>query len=113
MSRAWITALVAGVTVACAPAAAPGRDAQAPATVEIDNQAFLDVNVYAIRSGQRMRLGTVAGLTTRTFVIPRTLVGTGAVVRFQADFIGSDRAPVSEEMMIWAGDEVELTIPSA
>lgn len=105
--------LLAVAALACAPQQSEsGRTAPAPATVQVDNQAFLDVNVYALRSGQRIRLGTVTGLSTRTFVIPRTLVG-GALVRFQADFIGSGRAPVSEEMVIWAGDSVELTIPAA
>ncbi|MGI8619044.1 MAG: hypothetical protein ACR2L6_08130 [Gemmatimonadaceae bacterium] len=113
MSRALALPLLVGLAMACAPAAAPGRDTQGRATVEVENRSFLDVNVYAVRSGQRIRLGSVTGQSTRTFVIPSTLVGTGALVRFQADFIGSNRAPVSEEMMIWAGDEVELTIPSA
>lgn len=105
--------LLAVIGLACAPhQAESGQTAPAPATVQVDNQAFLDVSVYALRSGQRIRLGTVTGLSTRTFVIPRTLVG-GAAVSFQADFIGSRRAPVSEEMIIWAGDSVKLTIPAA
>ena len=45
--------------------------------------------------------------------MPATLVGSGLGVRFIADFIGSDRAPVSEEVTIWPGDEVSLTIPAA
>lgn len=37
----------------------------------------------------------------------------GATVRFLADFIGSNRAPISEEVVIWPGDTVELIIPSS
>ncbi|MCR4341319.1 MAG: hypothetical protein NUW01_15685 [Gemmatimonadaceae bacterium] len=77
----------------------------------MENQAFLDVNVYVLRSGQRTRLGTVTALTTRTFVLPRTMVGTATTVRFLADFIGSNRAPVSEEVVVWEGDEIELRVP--
>ena len=104
--------LIAAGATACATAGTLPRSDEGSATVEVANQAFLDVNVYVIRAGQRMRLGTVSGSSTRTFVVPRTLVGTGAQVRFLADFIGSNRAPVSEEMVIWAGDRVQLTIPS-
>jgi len=104
--------LLAADAVACAPAATIPRSADLGASVEVDNQAFLDVNVYVVRSGQRIRLGTVTGHSTRTFAVPRTLVGTGATVRFLADFIGSDRAPISEEMVIWPGDRVEMIIPS-
>lgn len=81
------------------------------ATVRVDNQAFLDVNVYMLRSGQRTRLGTVTALSTRTFVLPRSVVGTAVTVQFLASFIGSSRAPVSEEVLVWEGDEIELRIP--
>ena len=81
------------------------------ATLRVDNQAFLDVNVYVLRSGQRTRLGTVTALTTRTFVLPRTMVGTAVTVQFLATFIGSNRTPVSEEVVVWEGDEIELRIP--
>lgn len=81
------------------------------ATVRVDNQAFLDVNVYLLRSGQRTRLGTVTALSSGTFALPRTVVGTAVPVRFVAAFIGSSRAPVSEEVTVWEGDEVELRIP--
>jgi hypothetical protein len=97
---------------ACAPRA--GRVEIPPgtaATLRVDNQAFLDVNVYVLRSGQRTRLGTVTGLTTQTFVLPRTMVGTAVSVRFLADFVGSNRAPMSEEVVVWEGDEIELRIP--
>lgn len=99
--------------VACAPAATVPRSGDLGASVEVENQAFLDVNVYAVRSGQRIRLGTVTGHSTRTLALPKHLVGSGATVRFLADFIGSDRAPISEEVVIWPGDTVELIIPSS
>ena len=110
--RLWrASLLLAAGTLACAPGATPGRGPDTGASVEVENQGFQDVNVYVVRSGQRMRLGTVTGNSTRTFAVPRTLVGTGAMVRFLADFIGSDRTPISEEMVIWPGDRVELIIP--
>lgn len=113
-ARLWCGSLliVAGVT-ACAPGATLSRGSENSASVEVENQAFLDVNVYVLRSGQRTRLGTVTGHSTRVFAVPGYLVGTGTMVRFLVDFIGSDRAPISEEMLIWPGDMVELIIPSS
>lgn len=104
--------LIWATTSACAPRSpreeiVPGTTA----TLRVDNQAFLDVNVYVLRSGQRTRLGTVTALTRHTFVLPSTVVGTAVRVQFLAAFIGSSRAPVSEEVLIWEGDEVELRIP--
>lgn len=107
-----VALLVWATASACAPRSArvdvaPGTSA----TLRVDNQAFLDVNIYVLRSGQRTRLGTVTALTRHTFVLPSTVVGTGVTVRFLAAFIGSSRAPVSEEVLVWEGDEVELRVP--
>ena len=108
----WVSLLLSAVALACAPRSTrqdipPGT----AATLRVDNQAFLDVNVYVLRSGQRTRLGTVTALTTRTFVLPRTMVGTATTVQFLAAYIGSSRAPVSEEVVVWEGDEIELRVP--
>ena len=105
--------LLATAAAACASAAlgVPGAARQG-ATLRVENQASLDVNVYALRAGQRIRLGTVNAHSTSTLRVPATLVGSGMGVQFIADFIGSDRAPVSDEVVIWPGEEVRLTIPS-
>lgn len=106
--------LLATLATSCAPRVGPDQVTPgARATLRVDNQSFNDVNVYALRSGSRMRIGTVTGLTTRTFVLPKTLVGTGTRVQFIASFIGSRRGPVSEEITIWEGDEISLRIPAA
>lgn len=104
---------LAGIAGCVRAGTAARNDDARSAQVVVENNNFADVNVYAIHSGQRIRLGTVTGNTTRTFAVPRTLVGSGVLVRFLADFIGSSRAPVSEEVVIWPGDSVGLMIPAA
>jgi hypothetical protein len=79
--------------------------------VEVENQGFSDMVIYALDGSQRVRLGTVTGNSTRTFPIPRHLVGGGGTIRFLADPIGGNRAPVSEEMVVQPGDNVGITIP--
>ncbi|HKP28138.1 MAG TPA: hypothetical protein VJU15_02005 [Gemmatimonadales bacterium] len=99
------------VTAACGGKSAPPVDPMAPAYVEVQNQGFLDMTVYALRSGQRIRLGQVSGNSTATFELPRTVVNPGLPIRFQADPIGGNRTPFSQEISVSPGDTVVLRIP--
>ena len=78
----------------------------APTWLVVHNQAFLDVNVFVYRSSQRVRLGTVSGSSTARLLIPANLLFGSTPLRFQADPIGGQRKPVSQEISVSAGDEV-------
>ena len=83
-----------------------------PATLlKVQNQAFLDMTIYVYRSSQRVRLGVANGNSTSKFVIPANLIFGATPLRFQADPIGRNRQPVSQEINVTPGDEVVLTIP--
>jgi hypothetical protein len=88
-----------------------GSDANAPTVVQVDNQAFLDMAVYAVRSVERVRLGTANGNRKTNLTVPRALVSGLTALRFVADPIGATRASVSEEITVAPGDTVVLTIP--
>lgn len=88
-------------------------DPDAPTVLRVENQAFPDMTIYAIEGSRRVRLGTVTGNTTSKFTLPKYLVRTLTTLRFQADPIGSNRAPVSDEITVSPGDEVTLRIPPA
>ncbi len=80
--------------------------------VHVENQAFLDMNVYVLTGGGgRTRLGTVTGNTNQDFVIPEYVVGPANSVRFFVEPIGSNRTPISDEISIRPGQTVTLTIP--
>jgi hypothetical protein len=81
------------------------------AAVQVQNQGFSDMVVYAIHGGQRIRLGLATGNSTNTFTIPRHLIRGAGGIRFLADPVGGNRTPVSEEMTVNPGDVVTLTIP--
>jgi hypothetical protein len=83
----------------------------APAYVQVENQSFYDMTVYAVRSGMKIRLGIVSGNTTAMFEIPRSLVSPGLPIRFMADPVGSSRTPFSEEIGVSPGDTLVLRIP--
>lgn len=96
---------------ACSKTPPASVDPMAPAMLEVENQSFYDMNVYVMRNGMRIRLGTVSGNSRAVFELPRTAVNVGLPVRFMADPIGSSRAPYSQEIAISPGDTVVMTIP--
>lgn len=104
-------ALAAAGIPACSKTPAGPVDPMSPAYVEVQNRSFYDMTIYVVRSSQRVRLGTVSGNSTSTFQLPRTMVNPGLPIRFQADPIGSNRAPFSQEISVSPGDTVVLEIP--
>ena len=88
-------------------------DQDQPTVVQVENQGFLDMTVYAARSGQRVRLGIANGASKTNLTIPSTLVSGVTPLRFIADPIGGNRASVSQEITVAPGDTVVMTIPPA
>ena len=112
-SRRLVLPFLLLVTAACAArsrsSALPTGDP--PTYVRITNQSWLDVDVYVLRSSQRIRLGTVGANQTQRFTLPSRLVFGATPLRFLADPIGSSNVAQSFEIIVAPGDEVSLTIP--
>jgi hypothetical protein len=90
----------------------PGNpSANQPTVVQVDNQGFSDMTVYAVRNSQRVRLGIATGNGKTSFNIPSGIVGGLTTLRFIADPIGGRRNSVSQEITVAPGDTVVLTIP--
>lgn len=110
----WL-ALVSSLAFAsaCASSGSGNQDSQQrpKTTVEVDNQALLDMTVYVVRGGQRVRLGIATGLSKTRFTIPQGIVFGSTSLRFLADPIGGNATPVSEEISVSEGEEVVLRIP--
>ena len=107
--------LLAAIVVAPAACASSGTNAAAAnrpkTTVVVDNQALLDMTIYVLNGGQRVRLGIATGLQKTRFTIPSGVVFGATSLRFYADPIGGNRSPVSEEITVAEGDELGLRIP--
>jgi hypothetical protein len=86
-------------------------DQNQPTVLQVDNQGFIDMDVFALRSSQRVRLGTAPGASKSNFTIPPSLVSGLTPLRFIADPIGGRRASVSQEITVAPGDTVVMTIP--
>lgn len=114
--RILFAALLGAGTVACRHnAAAPGteRPASEKTTLKVENQGFSDMDIFVLSGGQRIRLGLATGNHTTMFTIPPYLAAGLEPLRFIADPVGSNRAPVSDEITVHPGDQVTLTIPPA
>ena len=103
--------LVVGACRSARDGEAPGP-ARGPATLEVENQNFLDMTVYVLERGARQRLGEARGNSTTSLTIPERLIRGGASpLRFLADPIGGEGLPVTEEIVVEPGDTVTLVIP--
>jgi len=107
-------ALVAVTAASCSRnRAVTQTDPNAPTYLVVDNQAFPDMTIYVIEGSRRIRLGMANGHSQSRFQIPNYLVRGLVTLRFQADPIGSNVAPVSDTITVEPGDEVTLRIPPA
>ncbi len=110
MKRALLT--LALLSAGCGPAVRPGpSDPQVRTTLKVQNQNFLDMNVFVLREGQRIRLGTVTGLSSQVFTIPDYVVRSSPQLRFEVHPIGGRDNPRTETISVQPGDQVEMTIP--
>ncbi|MFN2563459.1 MAG: hypothetical protein ABR499_00435 [Gemmatimonadaceae bacterium] len=111
--RLTLPLMLLALMAACAPRSRSNRPPAAiePAYVRVMNQSWLDMNMYVLRSSQRIRLGTVGANQTQRFRLPANLIFGATPLRFMADPIGSSRTAQSFEIVVSPGDEITLTIP--
>jgi hypothetical protein len=77
----------------------------------VENTAFNDAVVYAVQGLRVQRLGTVSGFAVQQFTVPREMVFSNTQLRFAVHPIGSRSNALSDEIMVSAGEKVNLFIP--
>lgn len=82
-----------------------------PAQITVHNRNVLDVNVYAYRGTERIRLGTITSGNSEVFVLGEHIVVNSPIIRFVADPIGSPRRILIEELTVFPGDQIEIWVP--
>ena len=116
MSRPSLFSLLLCVALvgACGSSRQVGDETPAPldskTTLRVDNAGFLDMTVYVLDGSQRVRLGIANSHVVTELIIPPHLVRGVTSLRFLADPIGGNRAPVSDEITVEPGDQVTLFI---
>src|SRR5947207_14615178 len=109
--RALPLLLCTFAAAACHRGAVAPINPRAEVALNVDNQNFLDMNVYLVRGGQRIRLGTVPGLSSRTIMLRPEYVGYGADLQFELHPIGGQGNPITESISVHPGDVISLRIP--
>jgi hypothetical protein len=84
--------------------------ADAPTTLEVQNDNFSDMRIYVVRGTQRTRLGTANGKSKTTFMIPSSVLLGIARLRFEAIPIGGRVASFSEEISVNQGEVIVIQI---
>lgn len=121
LSRITLAALLM-LPGACAPrTAGPAEQpAVAPegqnARLDVSNRSSYDMDVFAVRSGQRIRLGTAPGGETSRFTLAPGVITGGGSVRFEAvpaRRVGVDSGGIvqTDNVQVRAGDVVSLDVP--
>ena len=78
--------------------------------VEVTNDRFDYVVVYAIHSGGRFELGVVPAMSRRTFTLSRQQLGTGTVVMLGAGRRGAAMDQITLPLPLLAGGNASWTV---
>src|SRR2546430_15060781 len=107
LRRAWVLIVLPGASPR--PAAAP-LNPRAEVAVTVENQNFLDMDVFLVRGGQRIRLGMVSGLSSHILMVRPELIGYGTEVQFEIHPIGGRGGPPPHTSSVRAGGGHSLYI---
>lgn len=101
------------VVAACSSGTRSAQLSPAPGAINlpltVTNQNWLDMAIYVVRGQSRFRLGEATGNTTALLRIPGTFID-GWTVQLMADPVGSTDTYVTEPIMVWPGEHLELTM---
>ena len=120
MTSTLLGAIVAlGLAAAPQPGPVPSQravaDTQAASrqiTLQVQNDNFLDVNVYVRSQGMTWRLGTVSGMETTTFNVPQSIAVPDGQLRLVFAPIGGWGYWVSPPVLVWPGDTLTSQVGS-
>lgn len=100
-------ALVVVLLAACAPL---GEAPEPYATLVVENDNSMNVNIHAMRSGSRVRIGMVPGVSTREFPIRSDMLGPAGELNLVIDPIGSPRTYPAMPINVNRGETIQLRV---
>lgn len=111
LSAALISPALLVLALLGAPACATlGESPEPLATLVIENDSPMQVNIHALRDGSRIRVGTVPGISTREFNLRRDHLSPAGDLRLVIDPIGSPRTYHADPINVREGDTIELRV---
>lgn len=85
-----------------------------PATLKVSNYNWMDVVVYAVQGGTRVRLGQVTTMSTASFRIPNRMVNNSVqTVRLMVDPVGSTEGWQSDGISVRSGQQVQFNVQNS
>ncbi len=109
MSKIFLLVILL-MAASCAVMKKNENESRPKTTVKVENRNWLDMDIYVLHSSQRIRLGTVTGLSEKTLIIPNHVLGA-PTLRFVADPIGARGQSVTHDIAVLPGDQIILYIP--
>ncbi len=82
----------------------------APATLQVENHNWQDVDIQILHGGIRTRLGSVIGASDKTFVFPRSVMGDLGEVQLIAHAVGTAETITTEVIVLKPGTQVRWTL---
>lgn len=82
------------------------------ATIIVENDSTMTVNIYVLRQGARLRLGQVTGLSQKEFPLRRGMISGARQLQLMVDPVGSLQNHPSQSLYISEGDVIELRVSS-
>ena len=79
--------------------------------LRVENQSYVDFNIFVWRDQTRQRLGRSTANTTQNYRIPTDVMTGQRRMRFAADPIGRQVEGITREIDVQPGDTVFLVIP--
>ena len=79
-------------------------------TLNVINHGWSDRIIYILQGSQRIRLGRVASMGEREFILPDYIPVESAPLRVVADPVGSQGGSVTQEISATPGDEIQFVI---
>jgi hypothetical protein len=96
------------------PAPGPAVAATSPVMLRVSNYNWMDVVVYAVQGGTRVRLGQVTSMSNASFRLPARMVDNGVQgVRLMVDPIGSTEGWQTEGISVHPGQQVQFNVQNS
>ncbi|HYH78266.1 MAG TPA: hypothetical protein VEX86_00665 [Longimicrobium sp.] len=89
------------------------RSAPSSATVRVNNYNWMDVNVYAVQGGTRVRLGSVTSMSNGTFQLPSRFLMQSSSVRLMVDPVGSTEGYMTDGILVQGGQQISFNVQNS
>lgn len=101
------------MNLADGPQVVTHRSAAPSATVHVENYNWMDVVVYAVHGGTRMRLGQVTSMSSANFRLPSRFLSGSENVRLLVDPIGSTEGYMTDGIVLHDGQSVSFNVQNS